>query len=59
MFIVLSLVIFHESHSNSSYGLKIAEGLFAKHNYLEEIPLYAGMAWISNVTFVPHVTEKT
>lgn len=42
-----SLVVFLESHKNSTYALKIAEGLFAKHNHFEEIPLYGIQAWLN------------
>jgi hypothetical protein len=40
-----SLQMFLESHPNSSYGVKISEGKFSKHNNLVEIPLYALESW--------------
>ncbi len=35
-----SLNIFLQRHPHSPYGLKISEGMFCKHNHLQEIPLY-------------------
>ena len=40
-----SLELFFESHSNSSFGLKISEGEFAQQGKLQEIPLYALESW--------------
>jgi uncharacterized protein len=41
-----SLHLFLTSHPNSSYGLKIAENQFSKHNNIVEIPLYGIEAWL-------------
>lgn len=41
-----SLHLFLESHPNSTLGLKILSGSFAKHNMLVEIPLYAIEGWL-------------
>lgn len=40
-----SMHLFLESHPNSSFGLKISTGGFAKHNNLVEIPLYGMEGW--------------
>jgi predicted AAA+ superfamily ATPase len=42
-----SLNMFLECHANSSYGLKISEGQFSKHDNLVEIPLYALESWLN------------
>lgn len=41
-----SMHLFLESHPNSSYGLKISENLFSKHNKIIEIPLYGIESWV-------------
>lgn len=41
-----SMRLFLESHPNSKFGLKIAEGPFAQQNDLVEIPLYALESWL-------------
>ncbi len=40
-----SLQLFLATHKNSPYGLKIAEGIFVKHNNIHEIPLYGLESW--------------
>lgn len=43
-----SLQLFLDSHTNSTFGLKISEGKFASHNNLIEIPIYALEGWLAN-----------
>lgn len=44
-----SMHAFLDSHSNSNYGLKIAENLFSQHDNIIEIPLYGIEAWLLKV----------
>ncbi len=43
-----SLHMFLESHVNSSYGLKLSLGAFARFDNLVEVPLYALESWFSD-----------
>lgn len=47
-----SMQLFLQSHAGSKYGLKISEGLFAKHDLYQEIPLYGIEAWLLNSSTV-------
>lgn len=41
-----SMHAFLASHPQSTYGLKISEGLFSSHSAIHEIPLYGIEAWL-------------
>jgi len=41
-----SLKLFLESHPKSSFGLKIADNIYAKQTLFEEVPLYGIEGWI-------------
>ena len=43
-----SLKVYFETHHNTKIALKISEGQFAKHDHLQEIPLYAIAFWLQN-----------